>query len=206
LIFPASKDSAAFKARANNAAWNAVALRVGNGRVRVFDLGITSTSDTIEALLLGACFFWPAALLLWEFARHPFATVSKVRQRLPISTLVSLVTGRWLKSASLRIEGETLVLLGLIVDDVSAAFDVSFVDFYKGSDLAEDVENKRRRREKMRGSLQTVGRLRAQVASRRRSLSGDIRPSRSLLAHANSRSRLPLERVSTCGVGFLGTI
>jgi hypothetical protein len=52
LIFPASKDSAAFKAGANNATWNAVASRVANGRVRIFDLGIINTSDVIEALLL----------------------------------------------------------------------------------------------------------------------------------------------------------
>jgi hypothetical protein len=154
LIFPASKDSAAFKAGANNAAWNAVASRVGNGRVRVLDLGIISTSDVIEALLLGARFFWAATLLFWGFARHPFATISKVRQRLQISTLVSLVAGRWLNSINLRIEDErsheTLVLPGLIVDDVSAAFRAPFVDFYLGSDLAGDVENKRRRREEMK--------------------------------------------------------
>ena len=71
------------------------------------------------------------------------ATVSKVRQCLQISTLVSLVVGRWLNSINLRIEDETLVLPGLIVDDVSAAFPASFVEFYTGSDLAEDVENKR---------------------------------------------------------------
>lgn len=149
LIFPASKDSTAFKSGANNAAWNAVASRVGNGRVRVFDLGFISTSDVIEALLLSVRFFWLAALLLWRYARHPFATASKVRQRLQISTLVSLVMGRWLNSVNLRIEDETLVLPGLIVDDVSAAFPAPFVEFYTGSDLAEDVENKRRRREKM---------------------------------------------------------
>jgi hypothetical protein len=143
LTFPASKDSAAFQAGANNAAWDAVASRACNGRVRVFDLGIISTS---EALLLGARFFWLAALLLWGFARHPFA---KVRQCLQISTLVSLVIGRWLNSVNLRIEDETLVLPGLIVDDVSAAFRAPFVEFYKGSNLAEDVENKRCRREKM---------------------------------------------------------
>lgn len=154
LIFPASKDSTAFKAGANNAAWNAVASRVGNGRVRVLDLGIISTSDVIEALLLGGRFFWAATLLFWGFARHPFATISKVRQRLQISTLVSLVAGRWLNSINLRIEDEgsheTLVLPGLIVDDVSAAFRAPFVDFYLGSDLAGDVENKRRRREEMK--------------------------------------------------------
>jgi hypothetical protein len=58
------------------------------------------------------------------------ATVSKVRQCLQISTLVSLVMGRWLNSINLRIKDETLVLPGLIVADVSAAFPASFVEFY----------------------------------------------------------------------------
>ena len=154
LIFPASKDSIAFKAGANNAAWNAVASRVGNGRVRVFDLGIISISDVIKALLLGGRFLWAAALLFLASALHPFATIWKVRQHLQISTLVSLVVGRWLNSVNLHIEDEgsheTLVLPGLIVDDVSTTFRAPFVEFYLGSDLAGDVENKRRRREEMK--------------------------------------------------------
>jgi hypothetical protein len=212
LIFPASKDSVAFKAGANNAAWNAVASRVGNGRVRVLDLGIISTSDVIEALLLGARFLWAAALLFLASALHPFATIRKVRQHLQISTLVSLVVGRWLNSVNLHIEDEgsheTLVLPGLIVDDVSTTFRAPFVEFYLGSDLAGDVENKRRRREEMKEACRQweahVSKLRPDANPYRETCGRREAFWRTLIADRDYYWRGPPP--AACGERFLWTI
>jgi hypothetical protein len=76
-----------------------------------------------------------------------------------ISALISLLMRNALNSVALRIEDEglheTLVLPGLVVDNVSDAFPAPDVEFYKGSDMGEDANRKRHRREEMKEACKT---------------------------------------------------